>query len=238
MTLACEDVNLKLVEVVTVDENGALTTIWCRCRPRNLALKLDFCSEFEQNVWSRFSDWSLGENWNADVWLIFWSWSLIEIKMKFDQDLCKNLWYDLKKLLWFKWRTQPSGPLCLWQCFVLSVEDHTEMSKSNNVSVTMTRRWDPTVLRQLVELIVGTYSVKKKRNWFLEGMYENMFVKGFEKLIITLLKCHWCFVFWKWKGNNPNSWRRYVSKWLFLLSYISESSKSNSSKISPQNMQS
>ena len=22
------------------------------------------------------------------------------MKMKFDQDLCKNLWYDLKKLFW------------------------------------------------------------------------------------------------------------------------------------------
>ena len=31
--------------------------------------------------------------------------------MKCDQDLCLNLWYDFKR-----W-TQPSGPLCLWQCF-------------------------------------------------------------------------------------------------------------------------
>ena len=38
--------------------------------------------------------------WNADVWLIFWSWCLVEILKMFDQDLCKNLWYNLKKLLW------------------------------------------------------------------------------------------------------------------------------------------
>ena len=37
---------------------------------------------------------------NADVWLRFWSWCLVEILKMFDQDLCKNLWYDLKKLLW------------------------------------------------------------------------------------------------------------------------------------------
>ena len=32
----------------------------------------------------------------ADVWLRFWNWCLVEIlKMKFDQDLCLNLWYEL-----------------------------------------------------------------------------------------------------------------------------------------------
>ena len=38
---------------------------------------------------------------NPDIWLRFRSWCLFEIlKMKFDQDLCKNLQYELKKLLW------------------------------------------------------------------------------------------------------------------------------------------
>ena len=32
---------------------------------------------------------------DGDVWLRFWSKCLVEIlKMKFDQDLCLNLWYD------------------------------------------------------------------------------------------------------------------------------------------------
>ena len=43
---------------------------------------------------------------------------MLGLKMKFDQDLCLNLWYDLNKLLWSIW-TQSSGPLCLWQCFIL-----------------------------------------------------------------------------------------------------------------------
>ena len=38
--------------------------------------------------------------WNADVWLRFWSWCLVNILKMFDQDLCNNFWYDLKKLLW------------------------------------------------------------------------------------------------------------------------------------------
>ena len=32
----------------------------------------------------------------ADVWSRFWSWCLVEIlKMKFDQELCLNLWYEI-----------------------------------------------------------------------------------------------------------------------------------------------
>jgi hypothetical protein len=32
--------------------------------------------------------------------LRFWSWCKVEILKMFDQDLCLNLWYDPKKLLW------------------------------------------------------------------------------------------------------------------------------------------
>ena len=39
---------------------------------------------------------------NADIWLMFWSCCLVEImKIKSNQDLFENLWYDLKKLLWW-----------------------------------------------------------------------------------------------------------------------------------------
>ena len=39
---------------------------------------------------------------NADIWLRFWSCCLVEImKIKSNQDLFENLWYDLKKLLWW-----------------------------------------------------------------------------------------------------------------------------------------
>ena len=38
----------------------------------------------------------IGLSWDADVWLRFWSWCLVEIlKMKFDQGMCLNLWYVL-----------------------------------------------------------------------------------------------------------------------------------------------
>ena len=92
--------------------------------------EVEFKARFEAGVWSVFAadvlqrlwSWILVEkilklglinilkfnfSWDVHVWLRFWSWYLFEIlKMKFDQDLCRNL-------LW----TQPSGPLCRWQCF-------------------------------------------------------------------------------------------------------------------------
>ena len=41
----------------------------------------------------------------ADVWSKFLSWCLVNIlKMKFDQDLCQNLWYEL------------NSQVCCWQC--------------------------------------------------------------------------------------------------------------------------
>ena len=44
----------------------------------------------------------------VDIWLIFWNWCLVKIlKMKFDQDLYKNSWYDQKKLTLVNW-IQPS----------------------------------------------------------------------------------------------------------------------------------
>ena len=59
MTLACEDAYSKLVEVVTVadvsDEDrvgNSLLQIWKLRFGHNI--KLNFCSNFEHKVWSRF----------------------------------------------------------------------------------------------------------------------------------------------------------------------------------------
>ena len=117
-----------------------LATICCRFRSWGLVKKLNFCSDFEHKVWSRFWSWSWGKIWSwsmfsffllmfcrmlyrcwilveilkldlvkilklkfygeADAWLKFPSWCLVEIlKMKFDQDLCLNLWYELNPLV-------------------------------------------------------------------------------------------------------------------------------------------
>ena len=75
-------------------------------------LKLKFGQYFAADVWLRLRSWILVNilklgllkiftfSRDADVLLRFWSWCLVEIlQMKFDQDLCLNLWYDLSKLL-------------------------------------------------------------------------------------------------------------------------------------------
>ena len=52
MTLACEDANSKLVEVVDAEDHvgNSLLQIW----ERRLVHKAGFCSDLEHKVWSRF----------------------------------------------------------------------------------------------------------------------------------------------------------------------------------------
>ena len=89
-------------------------------------LKLEFGQYFAADVLQRLWRWILVEmlklglfnilnfkfSWHGDVWLEFWSKCLFEIlKMKFEL----VIWP--KKVILERW-TQPSGPLCLWQCFI------------------------------------------------------------------------------------------------------------------------
>ena len=136
VTLACEDGNSKLVEVVTVVEvddekrvDNSLVQIW----KVNFGHKVKFlfglwgqgfkvCSRFwswcsDKILKLKFGYYFAADAWfwllssllveilvwfcrNGDVWLRFWSWCKVEILKMFNQDLCLNLWYDLKKLLW------------------------------------------------------------------------------------------------------------------------------------------
>ena len=71
-------------------------------------------SRFWSYVWSRFWSLSLVEmlifGWGFEVaaWSRIWRWNLIKI--------CWELVIWSKEVT-FVSRTQPSGPLCLWQCF-------------------------------------------------------------------------------------------------------------------------
>ena len=80
-----------------------LTTVCCILRSWGLVIKPNFCSDFEHKVSSGFWSWrsgkifklEFGEYFAADVLWRLWNWILVEIlKMKFDQDLGLNLWYD------------------------------------------------------------------------------------------------------------------------------------------------
>ena len=86
-----------------------LATVWCILGSSGKIFKLEFGHYFASDILQRLRSWILIEmlklgsvnilnfkfSRDGDVWLRFWSKCLVEIlKMKFDQDLCLNLWYD------------------------------------------------------------------------------------------------------------------------------------------------
>ena len=111
VTLACEDANLNNLMQIWTPKFGHkvkfLFRIWAKGLVEIFRLKL------------------VG-NGNANVWLIFWSWSLIEIKMKFDQDLCKNLIWT-KELTLVQKRNSTLGsvvPLAMFSTIYRIYIDH------------------------------------------------------------------------------------------------------------------
>ena len=115
VTLACEDANSKLVDVVPVadfnDEErigNSLVEI----------LTLKIVQDIEAEVWSRFWSWSLvkilrqkfGRDFVVKDWSTFWARSLIKIlKLNFDQPVT---WLQSS---YFGGSRQPVGLLCLSQ---------------------------------------------------------------------------------------------------------------------------
>jgi len=64
LTLVCEDAYSKLVEVVVigdVDDENRVGNSSCRFGSWGLVIKLNFCSDLEHKVWSRFWNWSSGK---------------------------------------------------------------------------------------------------------------------------------------------------------------------------------
>ena len=88
-------------------EHKVCSRFWCWSSGK--IFKLEFGHYFASDILQRLRSWILIEmlklgsvnilnfkfSRDGDVWLRFWSKCLVEIlKMKFDQDLCLNLWYD------------------------------------------------------------------------------------------------------------------------------------------------
>ena len=53
VTLACEDTNSKLVEVVTVADEKCFDYSWLQIWKLKFGHEAIFCSDFEHKVWSR-----------------------------------------------------------------------------------------------------------------------------------------------------------------------------------------
>ena len=85
-----------------------LATVSCRFGSWGLAVKLNFCSDFQQKVWSGVWSWSsgkilklkFGQYFAADVWLRLRSWILVKIM---ELGLVKILSLSLVQRLLFGW---------------------------------------------------------------------------------------------------------------------------------------
>ena len=119
------DANSKLIEIVTVadldDEkrvNYSLMQI-LKFEAEVWLLKLNFCSDWEHKVWSRFRIWSSGEilklkfgqYFAADVWLKLWSWILVMI---LNLGLVKILSLSLDEVLKFGWDFEVNAYSIFW----------------------------------------------------------------------------------------------------------------------------
>ena len=90
----CPDFTRKILAKDFEAEVKSIFCCWSLIEIMKIILGRDsqatFGQDFEVKVYSR----------NADIWLRSWSSCLVKIlKMKSDQDLFENLWYDQKKLL-------------------------------------------------------------------------------------------------------------------------------------------
>ena len=107
-----------------------LATACCRYGSGGLVIKLNFCSDFEQKVWSLFWSWSSGKIWSrslfsilllmfwsgneaeswsrfwSQVWSISWILSLVELLMFADIEIEVGAW-----LIFWRWNLIK---FCVW----------------------------------------------------------------------------------------------------------------------------
>ena len=104
-----------------------LATVCCRFGSWGLVIKLNFCSDFEHKVWSRFWSWISGKIWSRSLLsillLMFCKGNEVESWSRFWGQVWSISWTLslVEMLVTLVSRTQPSGPLCLWQCFEVSL---------------------------------------------------------------------------------------------------------------------
>ena len=82
-----------------------LATVCCIFGSWGLVIELNFGSDFEHKVWSRFWSWSSGKIFELEFGQHFAA----------GNDICRVMKLNLGCDTLVSW-TQPSGQLCLWQC--------------------------------------------------------------------------------------------------------------------------
>ena len=69
---------LRLLLLLMLATRIVLATICGRFGSWGLVIKLNFCSDFEHKVWSRFRSWSKGEIWSWSL-VSFFCWCFVEV---------------------------------------------------------------------------------------------------------------------------------------------------------------
>ena len=138
--VSCEDANsnlLRFLLLLMLMMRNVVTIVLCRFGSWSLVINLNFV----QTLRTRF-----GQEFEVEVQAKFWNWSLVSIlllrlgevmKWMFGQDFEVKVWSKcwclveilnigiwsryVKELVSLVSRTQPSGPLCLWQCLIISL---------------------------------------------------------------------------------------------------------------------
>ena len=87
---------LKIIRIAT----QCLWMIYYWGNVGNFQLKPKVCSRFWFSFLVDILNLKFGCASQAEIWSKLWSCGLIEIwKLSFDQDWCRNLWYDLKAII-------------------------------------------------------------------------------------------------------------------------------------------
>ena len=99
---------LRLLLLLILMMRIVLATVCCRFGSWRLVLKLHFCSDFKPKGWSKFWSRSSGKTLKLEFVQHFVLFCRV-----YEEESWSRFWLQVTLARW----TQPSGPLCLWQCF-------------------------------------------------------------------------------------------------------------------------
>ena len=148
---------------VHISEGGSYWLNWFGSW--GLVIELNFGSDFEHKVWSRFWSWSSGKIFELEFGQHFAA----------GNDICRVMKLNLGCDTLVSW-TQPSGPLCLWQCFLnKSIFPFFRFSQFSFLSICPSSGWSTgrqsrqdyqlsqIFKRDFLEWILRTVLIGKKR---------------------------------------------------------------------------
>ena len=121
---------LRLLLLLMLMMRIVLATVCCSFGSWGLVIKLIFCSDFEQKVWSRFE---------VEVQARFWSWSLVSILLLIFADVWLRFWVNAKSRFWN------------WNLIKISLRTcHMNSTLGSVVPLAMFLQWDSFLLSYII----------------------------------------------------------------------------------------